>query len=81
MKILRTALAGALGMLLSLSSHALTAGQAYAMAASEDNDARAAAINAAVLAPSEGRIVFPNVKSQPGTEWFYLARPSDRQLG
>ena len=35
----------------------------------------------AVLAPSEGRIVFPNVKSQPGTEWFYLARPSDRTLG
>ncbi len=35
----------------------------------------------AVLAPSEGRIVFPNVKSQPGTEWFYLARPSDRRLG
>jgi predicted deacylase len=35
----------------------------------------------AVLAPSEGRIVFPNVKSQPGTEWFYLARPSDRKLG
>ena len=34
----------------------------------------------AVLAPSEGRVVFPNVKSQPGTEWFYLARPSDRQL-
>ncbi|MEO6280596.1 succinylglutamate desuccinylase/aspartoacylase family protein [Roseateles sp.] len=34
----------------------------------------------AVLAPSEGRIVFPNVKSLPGTEWFYLARPSDRQL-
>ena len=35
----------------------------------------------AVLAPSEGRIVFPNTKSQPGTEWFYLARPSDRKLG
>jgi len=34
-----------------------------------------------VLAPSEGRIVFPNVKSPPGTEWFYLARPSDRKLG
>lgn len=34
-----------------------------------------------VLAPSSGRIVFPNVKSQPGTEWFYLARESDRQLG
>lgn len=33
-----------------------------------------------VLAPSEGRIVFPNVRSQPGTEWFYLARPSDRRL-
>ena len=39
------------------------------------------ASGAAVLAPSEGRIVFPNVKSQPGTEWFYLARPSDRRLG
>jgi predicted deacylase len=34
-----------------------------------------------VLAPSSGRIVFPNVKSQPGTEWFYLARESDRELG
>ncbi|PZP29442.1 MAG: succinylglutamate desuccinylase [Roseateles depolymerans] len=34
-----------------------------------------------VLAPSAGRIVFPNTKSQPGTEWFYLARPSDRRLG
>ena len=34
----------------------------------------------AVLAPGAGRIVFPNVKSQPGTEWFYLARPSDRRL-
>ncbi|MFT7724335.1 MAG: succinylglutamate desuccinylase/aspartoacylase family protein [Roseateles sp.] len=34
----------------------------------------------AVLAPSGGRIVFPNVKSPPGTEWFYLARPSDRRL-
>ena len=33
-----------------------------------------------VLAPSAGRIVFPNTKSQPGTEWFYLARPSTRQL-
>ncbi|MFO1227337.1 succinylglutamate desuccinylase/aspartoacylase family protein [Roseateles sp.] len=33
-----------------------------------------------VLAPSSGRIVFPNVKSQPGTEWFYLARASDRLL-
>jgi predicted deacylase len=35
----------------------------------------------AVLAPSAGRIVFPNTKSQPGTEWFYLARASDRRLG
>lgn len=35
----------------------------------------------AVLAPDEGRIVFPSTKSQPGTEWFYLARPSDRKLG
>ena len=39
------------------------------------------ASGAAVLAPSEGRIVFPNTKSVPGTEWFYLARPSDRKLG
>lgn len=34
-----------------------------------------------VLAPSSGRIVFPSTKSQPGTEWFYLARASDRKLG
>jgi len=34
-----------------------------------------------VLAPSGGRIVFPNNRSQPGTEWFYLARGSDRRLG
>jgi len=33
-----------------------------------------------VLAPDDGRIVFPNTKSQPGAEWFYLARKSDRQL-
>ena len=33
-----------------------------------------------VLAPSAGRIVFPNINSQPGTEWFYLARPSERKL-
>ncbi|GAB2472605.1 urea ABC transporter permease subunit UrtB [Comamonas humi] len=54
MKILRIALAGALGLLLSLSSHALTAEQAFAMAAADDNDARAAAINAAALEPDEG---------------------------
>ena len=33
-----------------------------------------------VLAPGAGRIVFPNTKAQPGTEWFYLARPSTRKL-
>lgn len=55
MKILRTALAGALGMLLSLSSHALSTEQAFAMAAADDNDARAEAISAAVLAPDDGR--------------------------
>jgi len=54
MKILRIAMAAALGLLLSLSSHALTAEQAFAMAAAEDNDARAAAINAAALEPDEG---------------------------
>lgn len=35
----------------------------------------------AVLAPFAGRIVFPNSKAQPGTEWFYLARASDRVVG
>ncbi len=33
-----------------------------------------------VLAPAAGRIVFPNTRAQPGTEWFYLARASDRRL-
>jgi len=33
-----------------------------------------------VLAPSGGRIVFPNSKAEPGHEWFYLAKPSDRVL-
>lgn len=54
MKILRLAWVCALGLLLSLHSHALTAEQAFAMAAAEGNDARAAAINAAVLAPDAG---------------------------
>ncbi len=34
----------------------------------------------AVLAPDDGRIVFPAVNAQPGTEWFYLARASSREL-
>ncbi|WP_431258211.1 succinylglutamate desuccinylase/aspartoacylase family protein [Roseateles chitinivorans] len=33
-----------------------------------------------VLAPSGGRIVFPNNNAEPGHEWFYLAKPSDRVL-
>ena len=33
-----------------------------------------------VLAPNACHIVFPNTKAQPGTEWFYLARPSTRPL-
>ncbi|MCC6812990.1 MAG: hypothetical protein IT498_03000, partial [Rubrivivax sp.] len=53
MKILRTAwtsaLIGALGLLLALPGHALTAEQAFAMAAAEDTEARVAAINAATL--------------------------------
>ncbi|MDP1159958.1 hypothetical protein, partial [Klebsiella variicola] len=53
------------------SFDAVTAGQPIGTRASGE----------AVLASSDGRIVFPNVKSQPGTEWFYLARPSDRVLG
>jgi predicted deacylase len=33
-----------------------------------------------VLAPADGRIVFPNSKALPGHEWFYLARASDRTI-
>ena len=33
-----------------------------------------------VLAPDGGRIVFPAVNAKPGTEWFYLARPSMRRI-
>jgi predicted deacylase len=32
----------------------------------------------AVVAPFAGFIVFPNPGSEPGQEWFYLARASDR---
>ncbi len=32
-------------------------------------------------APEDGFIVFPNALAQPGAEWFYFARPSERQLG
>jgi predicted deacylase len=31
-----------------------------------------------VLAPFDGFIVFPNVGSEPGHEWFYLAKPGSR---
>jgi predicted deacylase len=34
-----------------------------------------------VSAPEDGFIVFPNAVALPGTEWFYFARPSERQLG
>lgn len=34
-----------------------------------------------VLAPDDGRIVFPAANAQPGSEWFYLARASERRLG
>jgi len=33
-----------------------------------------------VLAPNDGRIVFPAANAKPGSEWFYLARPSSRQI-
>ncbi|MEP7302804.1 MAG: succinylglutamate desuccinylase/aspartoacylase family protein [Caldimonas sp.] len=32
----------------------------------------------AVLAPFSGHVVFPNPGAESGTEWFYLARPSQR---
>jgi predicted deacylase len=34
-----------------------------------------------VVAPADGRIVFPNVKAEPGFEWFYFAQVSPRRLG
>lgn len=34
----------------------------------------------AVVAPFAGCIVFPNPSSEPGKEWFYLARPSTRLM-
>jgi predicted deacylase len=33
-----------------------------------------------VSAPADGRIVFPNVRAEPGHEWFYFAQPSPRAL-
>ncbi len=32
----------------------------------------------AIAAPFDGFVVFPNPAAEPGSEWFYLARPSDR---
>lgn len=34
-----------------------------------------------LVAPADGRIVFPNSKAEPGHEWFYFAQPSGRGLG
>jgi hypothetical protein len=34
-----------------------------------------------VTAPADGRIVFPNMRAEPGHEWFYFAQPSPRKLG
>jgi len=34
-----------------------------------------------VRSPGDGRIVFPNVKAEPGFEWFYFAQRSPRSLG
>lgn len=33
-----------------------------------------------VRSPGDGRIVFPNVKAEPGFEWFYFAQRSPRSL-
>lgn len=33
-----------------------------------------------LAAPADGRIVFPNVRAEPGHEWFYFAQPSPRAL-
>ncbi|MFM2345409.1 MAG: hypothetical protein RL654_162 [Pseudomonadota bacterium] len=34
-----------------------------------------------VLAPADGRVVFPNPRARAGAEWFYLAELSGRRLG
>lgn len=34
-----------------------------------------------LAAPADGRIVFPNVRAEPGHEWYYFAQPSPRRLG
>ena len=33
-----------------------------------------------LVAPCDGRIIFPNDAARPGEEWFYLTRASDRSL-
>ncbi len=33
-----------------------------------------------LAAPADGRIVFPNVRAEPGHEWYYFAQPSPRRL-
>jgi hypothetical protein len=33
-----------------------------------------------VVAPTDGRVVFPNPNASPGAEWFYFAVPSARRL-
>jgi hypothetical protein len=33
-----------------------------------------------VVAPADGRIVFPNPRAEPGHEWFYFAQASARRL-
>jgi predicted deacylase len=35
---------------------------------------------APVVAPADGRVVFPNPEALPGAEWFYFAVPSARRL-
>lgn len=35
----------------------------------------------AVPAPADGYIIFPNPRSEVGSEWFYTAVPSERALG
>ena len=35
---------------------------------------------APLTAPCDGYIVFPNAQAEPGTEWYYFAVDSDRQL-
>jgi predicted deacylase len=62
----------------------LHAGDAFAKAWSSFDPVAAGELigtrqdGSAIVAPFAGYVVFPNATCEPGKEWFYLARPSQR---